>query len=475
MGDAHAAHGWRARIHWLIPMVAAWVWFCTLSVRSEAQVAGLQNVENYALAVFCQLFYNFSEHGVWAQTIHFGYVDSWMWSGHRVGILPLVGWLYGLDPDPIWLCRMQILAVSLGAIPAYGLGRIAIGGIWGGVAGLVLYLGYPPLVAITLQDYQDLVVGMPLLLLAVWQSRRKSTMGFAIAALLACMAREELIPMVVLIGLAVPGSFRQRISWAIRGALVAAAYGGVLWILGQSFSGYDNPMMSHTGDLFEQWPPQWSRSPEEARNFYLPFLQPLHFLAFLNPLALLPAFGGMFFHLTAPGHGGVDAHWRGHIHHMAPVALFLVVATIDGVGLLVRASRRALRWRRPLLILTGLGAAGVTIALARPWMSFLDLQPRLWPSDPAVEHAPEWALAAQIPAEAVAATDTWASLTIANRRKAYTYDESLRDKLPGAGVEALDWILVRRADPVWLRAATRAQGATIVDETEDYVLVRLKD
>ena len=108
-------------------------------------------------------------------------------------------------------------------------------------------------------------------------------------------------------------------------------------------------------------------------------------------------------------------------------------------------------------------------------MAFLGVQPALWPASSTVSEAPEWALAAQIPAEAVAATDTWASLTIANRRYAYTYDESLRDKLPGAGVEALDWIMVRRSDPTWLRAATSAPGAEIVGETEDYVLVRLKE
>ena len=65
-------------------------------------------------AVFCQLFWGWSEHGEWAQTIHFGYVDDWMWSGHRVGWLPFMGWVYGLDPDPVWLTRIQIAVLSLG-------------------------------------------------------------------------------------------------------------------------------------------------------------------------------------------------------------------------------------------------------------------------------------------------------------------------------------------------------------------------
>ena len=127
---------------WLIPAIAAWMWFCTIANRSAVQVMELQNVESYALAVFTQLFWIWSEEGHWAQTIHFGYVDSWMWSGHRVGWLPVVGWLFGLDPNPVWLCRMQIAAVALGAFPAFGLGRLLVGGVWGGIAGIVLYLGY---------------------------------------------------------------------------------------------------------------------------------------------------------------------------------------------------------------------------------------------------------------------------------------------------------------------------------------------
>ena len=80
----------KSRLHWLVPLAAAWLWLCTVANQSAVQVLNFDNVENYALAVFCQLFWGFSETGEWAQTIHFGYVDSWMWSGHRTGWLPIV-------------------------------------------------------------------------------------------------------------------------------------------------------------------------------------------------------------------------------------------------------------------------------------------------------------------------------------------------------------------------------------------------
>ena len=131
----------RGHAHWLIPLVAAWVWFCTVANRSSELILSLNGVENYALAVFCQLFWGWSSFGEWAQTIHFGYVDAWMWSGHRVGWLPFMGWAYGLDPNPVWLTRIQIAVISLGALPAWGMGRDEIDERWGGFAGLLLYLG----------------------------------------------------------------------------------------------------------------------------------------------------------------------------------------------------------------------------------------------------------------------------------------------------------------------------------------------
>ena len=182
----------RKHVHWLIPLVAAWVWFCTVANRSSELILSLNGVENYALAVFCQLFWGWSEHGEWAQTIHFGYVDAWMWSGHRVGWLPFMGWAYGLDPDPVWLTRIQIAVLSLGALPAWGMGRDEMGKRWGGLAGMLLYLGFPPLATMALQDYQDLVLAIPFIVGAVWLCRRGHTLGFLTMGLAAAMCREEL-------------------------------------------------------------------------------------------------------------------------------------------------------------------------------------------------------------------------------------------------------------------------------------------
>lgn len=462
----------KARIHWLIPLVAAWVWFCTVANRSAQLVLSLDNIENYALAVFCQLFWMWSNLGEWAQTIHFGYVDSWMWSGHRVGWLPVVGWLYGLNPDPVWLTRVQIAVVSLGALPAWGMGRDEIHKRWGGPVGLTLYLGFPPLAAIALQDYQDLVLAIPFILGTVWQCRRGSPLGFAAFALGAAMCREELVPMIVLIGLTFPGSWRQRVPWVIKGAIVAFLYGTLIWWLGRDFTGYDNPMMSHSGDMVLSWPPVWTRELADFENFYSAFLKPVQFLSLLSPLTLLPGLGALFFHLTAPAHGGVDTAWGGHIHHMAPVVGFVVAGSIEGAGRMCRWTGSWGRIRTGALWLGGLGILVSTVALARPWMVFLGLNPALTLEMP-TQIAEEWALIDQIPADASVATDSHMSLIIANRAEAFTYDESLADKRPGEGLRALDFIIVRKGDRSWTEAVVLAGGKPI-GETTAYELYDLR-
>ena len=462
----------RARLHWLIPMVAGWVWFCTVANRSAENVLSLGNVENYALAVFCQLFWMWSHLGEWAQTIHFGYVDSWMWSGHRAGWLPFVGWAYGLDPDPVWLTRMQVGIISLGALPAWGMGRDEIDKRWGGFVGLLLYLGFPPLAAMALQDYQDLVLSIPFILGAVWLCRQGRTLGFFACALGAAMCREELVPMVVLIGLTHPGHWRLRLRWCLKIGVVAAAYGVLLWFLGRDFAGYDNPMMSHSGDMVIAWPPVWTRDITEFNNFYSAFLKPVHFLAFLSPITLLPGLGALFFHLTAPAHGGVDTAWDGHIHHMAPIVGFVTAACIQGAGAATRWSSRLGKARSPALIIAAFACIGSTVALAKPWVSFLSLRPAIALQAPEVV-AKEWALIAQLPQGASVATDTYASVVIANREHAYTYDESLADKRPGEGLEALDFILVRKQHRSWLDLIAAADGQPI-GESQNYVLFDLR-
>jgi len=207
---------------------------------------------------------------------------------------------------------------------------------------------------------------------------------------------------------------------------------------------------------------------DDWENFYSSFIRPVHFLSFLSPLTILPGFGALFFHLTAPAHGGVDTAWTGHIHHVAPILGFIIAATIEGSGRIVRVSRRFGRARLPLIAIGSAACAASTAILASYWASYLQLE-MAWQLREPRQIAPEWAVVEALPEGASVATDAKMSLIIANRRHAYTYDESLADKRPGEGLDALDFILVRKLDRSWVQLIQSANGKPIA-ETDHYEL-----
>lgn len=483
---------------WLIPLGAAWAWYCSLQGTAWARIAQLRCVENYALAVYNQLIWNYAHRGVWEQTVHYGYVDHWMWSGHRSLMIWAAAWIYPISPEPLTLARLQIALVALGAVPAWGLGRLVLSppdlraagflsarlqGVAGGLIGLALYLGYPPLLAVALNDYQDLIPGVPFAIAAIWACRANNLPGFLLAGFACCAAREEWVALMPLIGLATPGPWRdggwkdrlRQVGW---GAGLSAAMAALLLWLGRDFTGHDNPMTSHVGGLIRglaEGLPPFTRTWADFEAFYSKFFLPMQSLALLAPLTLLPILGTLVFHLSAPPHGGVDVQWLGHIHHMAPTCAFAAAAAIEGAGRLLSAlsARLPAPARAPALLLAAAIALAVAAGACAPWLRYLQITPSLSPARPDVPEAPEWALIAQIPPDATVAADVHTSLIISSRPTSFTYDESLEDKRPGAGLSAVQYLLVKKADTGWNRKARAVPGYARVGETEDYVLYSL--
>ena len=106
-------------------------------------------------------------------------------------------------------------------------------------------------------------------------------------------------------------------------------------------------------------------------------------------------------------------------------------------------------------------------------MSFLNLTPAITLQTPN-SIADEWAFLDHIPDDAAVATDSHLSLLIANRKEAFTYDESLADKRPGQGLNALDFIIVRKGDKSWREQVMAAKG-TAIAETRLYELFDLRN
>jgi len=461
-----------------------------------------------SFAVYNQIVWNFSQTGSFQQNIHSFYADDWKWSGHLSPSLFVVGWLYGLAPGPLTLCWIQISAVALGALPAFGLGWRAFGGPLGGVAAMLLYLGYPPLIVLALADYQDLVLGIPFAVAAVHQAWRGRPWAFALALLGVAASREEWILVVPLLGLLAPGGWSNRLTWAARALVVALFYFGALFSLGFQAEAVRGPLAPGPGIVVARLglPTTWSGALERARrilapihyqsregqqedwkrtwlgarrltrtwddvvHFYLDLGTPVHLVGVFAPTALMPAAAGLAVHLTAPPGIGVDANWANQVHHLAPVAASVVLAALLGSAFCHRrtAGRRGL-WAGLALV-----ALALVVHVNLVWARRLDLHLRFHP----VRHSarppvPEWDLVAGLPPDASLATDTAASLVISSRQLAYTYDDSFRDKVGCRGLRAVDYLLVRKAHAAWVREALSLPGVQRVGETRGYLLLRM--
>ncbi len=466
----------RGALWWLLPAVVAAGWGSALAWDMLARVRQLACVENYGMAVYQQLIASAALDGRYLQTIHTGYADHWMWSGHRSLWMLVVPHLYRLWPGAEMMVCLQAAIVALGCFPAFGLGWRSIGGNHpvggplGGAMGLAIYALYPASFAVARADYQELSFGIAFTLFALHQCRRESVVGFVLAGTLLCSAREEWVAMLPLLGLSFPGSLRHRLRWTATGLGVAAAYAGLLWFLGRDFSGYDNQTVGQGAGMMELGV-KWSRDWSDARNFYLGFFVPVQWLSLLAPLTLLPGLGAMFIHLTAPSAGGVDAVWTGHIHHMAPVVAFAVAGAIDGAGVVSRLLGRFPRLAGPGRALALAAFVGLLATLGPVWMGATRVRPRIFPSfgvdNPPL--APEWALVGRLPPGKTVATDRTGSLLVAGRRGAYTYDESMADKLKGKGLDAVDYVLVPTQD-TGLAMKVQALGGTEVARAGRYAL-----
>ena len=110
----HLNHYWREWVIGIGCLLMLLLFWGTAVSTSWARIDALQTIEPYGFAVHEQLLFNFAQHSDFFQTVHLGYDDTWTWSGHRALTLPLNGLIYGLNPTPLWLSKIQITWVIFG-------------------------------------------------------------------------------------------------------------------------------------------------------------------------------------------------------------------------------------------------------------------------------------------------------------------------------------------------------------------------
>jgi len=466
---------------WVAVLGLAWVWWATASSTAIARVAALQTVEANAFAVHDQLVRNFAFEGQFFQTIHKGYDDAWTWSGHRALTLIAAGWAYSMEPSAFGLSRMMVLAYLLGVVPAALLGRrITRGegiGLW---VGAVTYLGSPVLMALSLQDYQDLCFAAPALVFCWWAMTARGFWWAPIGTFVGMAPREETIPMAVgLAVLAVPMALSGKVRWkrwvwnVVAAIAVALVY---LWWAETwypvSGGGHDMPLENAvrgvTGgaarDIFlDGW--------GFLEEFYLDLLLPFGLVALLGVEGLVPACALVFLHMTVPVGHGVDRAWSGHAHHMAPAAGLMAIACSLAFGRLIRWTSPSVHRRRVAVHL----AWGVALAVLawQGWKPFAEEQNfRVTASVLAPEWVhPAWRLAKKLPADARPIASKDLSPTISNFSVSYTFDGSLRSKAKMEGLAAGTHMLVDTRQNAVVSWAMNMPGATVVARDDPFALV----
>ncbi len=487
-----AAHVNRLRPHLprllsaLLLALAVMLFLGTALSTQAARLAVLRTVEPYAWAVQEQLAYNHGVEGVWKQLIHSGYDDTWTWSGHYAGTLVVVSWLYALSPSAMWMATLMMVAIALGAVPAALIGRRALRSDWGLLAGGLLYLGAPAVMATALQDYQDLCFALPALMFTLWCMQARHPAWALVGAAVGVLPREECIPLVVACALvtlrppALAGArWKRWLSNVGAAVLVAGAYTGFTQLAyplaTQPGQGHDTPLVNALLTVFSIDGLERLPGLTAISGFYDLTWAPLGLLALLSPVTALPGVALILMHMTVPPGHGVDRAWSGHAHHLAPVLPFLLAATIQGTGRLLRllaglrppAFPAAGRLLALCLALVGAAYAGWW---AKAWGDSFNLVWSAWPRDPAYRH-PVWQLVEQLPDDAVPVVSVQHAVAVSDRPASYTYEESVLDKARFQGLALASHMIVHQqvSDAVaWAMAMPDAQ---VLAELDGYKLI----
>jgi hypothetical protein len=413
---------WRARVLGigvaLVPLAVATAWTTWCLAHVDAIEREVRPLGGLAYATFVQLAHDWSSGVGWIQTVHRGYAEEWRWGGHYTPLFFVTAWLSSFSESPWALARVQVVAVGLGGLAAWKLGR-AEAGIGGGIVGLALYFGSAPVTLLALADYQDLVLVLPTLLLAVWAARHASPIGFLAAAALLGATREEALLLVPLVGLS------GGVNRGVLGAVVTGAYLLLYRSLGPP--PYPNPLADIL--LFQV---------HQARSFGVHALGSLSpnlygamsgaawpWLA-LAPVTALPAMAVAAFHAQDPTAVGTVSSPA--IHHLAPLTAAAIAAGIVGAGRLIRIGRAA-------ALVTMLAVAAVSWSAWVRWEpTFVQYGLRVQGSG---EH-PAWALLLDLPPDVAVLVPDDIAPVAARRRWVVTLD-SLGDRVRPANVRyALD-------------------------------------
>lgn len=283
---------------------------------------------------------------------------------HFEPILAVFTPLWWIWPSADMLLTVQAIVLALGALPVFWLARKHLASERAALGFALVYLIYPPLQWLGVDEFHPGALGCTFLLFAFWYLDEDRLIPFGIFAVLASTTREEM-PLVVA-GMGIWYALTRR-KWALGAGIAAAGLACTAIIVAAV-----TPHFRHGAPLtfYGRYKDVGGSPSQAARMIFthpIRVLQivfdhrgirylgqlflPLAGLCFLAPLALIPLVPLLAVNLLSSAYGQTSIHF----HYTAGEIPILVAATVLGAGWLAR------RWREHAVAIAGVALAGVLI------------------------------------------------------------------------------------------------------------------
>ena len=363
---------------------------------------------------------------------------------HVDPILALLTPLWVVAPTPLTLVAVQVIAVSLGALPVYWLARRHLESERVAAILALGYLLYPWVSWTAVDVFHPVTLAVPFLLLCVWYLDSDRLVPFAIFAILTASTGELMALAVAALGVwyaLARGRRRQGVAIAV----LAAAWTVIaLSVVVPAFSGGESVFYGAYADV--------GGSPIGiVRTAFTDPLTIVSALAgwsdLLYVFLLAAPLGGLFVlapglaavalpQLTANLLAGFDATTDPRAHYVAAVIPFLLAAVAVGLGRLTPTGRL----RGAILVLT---LSLVSSVMVGPWPGAFAGTPTFYRTDSSDEFLGVVRDAlSRIPEDAPVASTNRIGSHLTDRRYAYS--------VPVIG--RAEWIIVDMSD-TWLPGA----------------------
>ncbi|MFN8533618.1 MAG: DUF2079 domain-containing protein [Dehalococcoidia bacterium] len=264
-------------------------------------------------------------------------------AAHVEPILLPIAQVYRLFSGPETLLVIQAIVISLGALPVFWLARDKLRNDFAAITFASAYLLSPELEAANLSDFHPVSLASSFLLFAFYFLHKDRYVGFVVFAILAMMTKEQVPLSIAMLSLYIVFVKRKPfIGWpvfAVAGAWFLVAFLVVLPAnnptraspylsrydqLGSSPLEVIGTLITDPGKAFP------AKSFPDKLLYLRQLFSPVAFLAWLSPLALLPALPDLTINLLS----SFEAMYSGGSHYSAVIVPFIIIASIDGLALL---------------------------------------------------------------------------------------------------------------------------------------------